>query len=533
MVFKNFKKGLIYAGVLSSVSLILVSLVFQLESSNLKNKITEVVKSDLVAYGNKIQDKLTMTAGDIFLIKNLLLSNEYLVLNDTGTKFNSKGHKGEIENNLINWLNNKNLYDQIRILDNTGQEIVRVNHNNAKPYVVKGDDLQNKGNRYYFSNAINLDDNSLYISKLDLNVENGEIQMVAGHPNPMLRISTPIFDNYGKRLGVLILNYLTKDLFELKHSSEQSAYTRFEVINEKGFYIHSINQEIEFGFMYEDKQDEVFSKYHDYDIFSNSSQDVFQEQYNGEIYSSLIISENSLSTRITESIQHPISVVSESGNFVVFGEVEYYDTYEFKNLARTYIVLGIVLLIISLVISKLLDELDHSRKEQLMALKFNSTHDMLTQLPNRLAIFNSIEYKLSRSRPLAVLFLDLDGFKPINDEFGHDIGDMALIEAAERLKKGVRKDDEVARIGGDEFLILLNDIGDKEVISRVCKGIIDDFSREFLLDENRCKMGISIGVSLGGDNLSTETLIKNADDAMYKVKHESKNNFYFSDDMTN
>ena len=229
----------------------------------------------------------------------------------------------------------------------------------------------------------------------------------------------------------------------------------------------------------------------------------------------------------------PISVVSESGNLIVFGEVEYYETHEFKKLAGTYIVLGIILLIISLVISKLMDELYHSRKEQLMVLKFNSTHDMLTQLPNRLYIFNNIEYKLSRRHTLAVLFLDLDGFKQINDEFGHDVGDMVLIEAAERLKKSVRRDDQVARIGGDEFLILLNDVRDKEIISRVCKGIIDDFSKEFVLDGNRCKMGISIGVGLSSDNLSTEALIKNADDAMYKVKHESKNNFCFFDDMNN
>jgi diguanylate cyclase (GGDEF)-like protein len=195
--------------------------------------------------------------------------------------------------------------------------------------------------------------------------------------------------------------------------------------------------------------------------------------------------------------------------------------------------LGIILLIISLVISKLMDKLDHSRKEQLIVLKFNSTHDRLTQLPNRVCIFSNIEYKLSRRHTLAVLFLDLDGFKHINDELGHDVGDMALIESAERLKKSVRKDDQVARIGGDEFLILLNDVSDKKIISRICKGIIDDFSREFVLGGNRCKMGISIGVGLSSDNLLTEAIIKNADDAMYKVKRESKNNFCFFDNKNN
>ncbi len=510
-----------------------IFLVFNVENKNLKNRITEVVKSDLVAYGETIQHKLTMSAGDIFLIKALLLNKNFLVRTGTGVELKSKAFRRQIENNLKKWLKNKNIYDQIRILDITGKEIVRVNYNSAKPFAVEKKNLQNKGDRYYFLNSINLDDDSLYISKFDLNVENGEVEIVEGHTKPMIRIATPLFDDNGQRLGILILNYLAADLFDSWHRSEHSAYTRFEVINEKGFYVNAINPKIEFGFMYEDKQDEVFMKYHDYEIFSNTSQYVDQKQYDDEIYSSLIVSENSLSNRISESILQPISVVSESGNLIVFGEVEYHEIDEFKKLARTYIILGIISFILSLVISKLLDELFHSRKKQLMVLEFNSTHDMLTQLPNRSHIFNTIEYKLSRKHNLVVLFLDLDGFKQVNDEFGHDAGDMGLIEAAERLKKNVRKDDEVARIGGDEFLILLNDLRDKEIISRICKHIIDDFSREFVLGGNLCEMGISIGVCLSSANESTEALIKKADDAMYKVKHENKNNFCFFDEINN
>ena len=197
MMFKNFKRGLIYAGVLSFVSLIVVYLIFNIENRSLKNKITEVVKSDLVAYGDNIQRKLTMRAGDIFLIRDLLLSKEYLVLNGTNTKLKSRTFRGDIENNFINWLKNKNIYDQIRILDSKGREIVRVNYNNAKPYAVKVVDLQDKGDRYYFSNSINLDDDSLYISKFDLNVENGEIEIMEGHPKPMIRIATPLFNDNG------------------------------------------------------------------------------------------------------------------------------------------------------------------------------------------------------------------------------------------------------------------------------------------------------------------------------------------------
>jgi diguanylate cyclase (GGDEF)-like protein len=533
MMFKNLKRGLIYTGVLSLVSLISIYLVFNIENKNLKNKISEVVKSDLVAYAETVQHKLAMTAGDIFLIKDLLLSKSFLVLTGTGTGLKSKASRRQIENNFKKWLKNKNKYDQIRILDSTGREVVRVNYNEAKPFAVEEKDLQDKGDRYYFLNSINLDDDSLYLSKFDLNIENGEIEIVEGHPKPMIRIATPLFDDNGQRLGILILNYLAADLFEFWHRSEHSAYTRFEVINEKGFYVNAINPEIEFGFMYEDKQDEVFSKYHDYEIFSNTSQYVAQEQCDDEIYSSLAVSEKSLSNRITKSIMQPISVVSESGNLIVFGEVEYFETDEFKKLAGTYIIWGIISFIVSLIISKLLDELYHSRKKQLMILEFNSTHDILTQLPNRLHIFKAIEYKLSRRHNLVVLFLDLDGFKQIKDEFGHDVGDMGLIESAKRLKKNVRKDDEVARIGGDEFLVLLNDLHDKKIISRLCKVIIDDFSREFVLDGNRCKMGISIGVGLSSENVSTEVLIKNADAAMYKVKHENKNNFCFFDNMNN
>jgi len=516
---------------LSSISLIALYVVFNIENTNLKNKITEVVKSDLVAYGNKIQQQLVTTAKDIFLIEDLLLSTESLVLHDTGTEFKSDKLMKRIGNNFVHWLNNRNIYDQIRVLDNAGQELLRVNYNNAKPYVVKKDELQNKGNRYYFTNAIELDDDTLYMSKLDLNVEAGKIELVDGHAKPMIRISSPLFDHNGQQLGLLILNYLAVDLFNFKHSAEHSAYTHFEVLNDQGFYVHAVNKAIEFGFMYDEMQNEVFSKYHDYDIFNNTLNNVFQKQFNGEIYSSLRITENSLATLITESIQKPISVASDSGDWLIFGEVEYDETFEFKSLARIYIVLAVFLLFISLVISKLLDELEHSREKRLHALKFNSTHDALTLLPNRRYMFESIKYKLSRQHPLAVLFLDLDGFKLVNDKFGHDVGDMALIETAERLKNNIRRDDLVARIGGDEFLVLLNDVNDKKIILRICKDILNDFSKEFVLNGKRCSMGISIGIALGGDSLSTESIIKNADNAMYQVKHNCKNNFCFFDDI--
>jgi diguanylate cyclase (GGDEF)-like protein len=171
-------------------------------------------------------------------------------------------------------------------------------------------------------------------------------------------------------------------------------------------------------------------------------------------------------------------------------------------------------------------------------LRHMAHHDTLTGLATRLLSSHSIENAILRANRdkhrLAILFIDLDGFKTINDTYGHDIGDQLLISVAERLKESVRESDTVARIGGDEFLILLPEVEIASDVEIVAKKVIKSLTSPFNICNTTCQIGASIGISLYPDHaISCEELIKCADDMMYKIKRSGKNNYAFYEKDTN
>jgi diguanylate cyclase (GGDEF)-like protein/PAS domain S-box-containing protein len=172
-------------------------------------------------------------------------------------------------------------------------------------------------------------------------------------------------------------------------------------------------------------------------------------------------------------------------------------------------------------------------EERILQFAYNDT---LTGLPNRKLMFDRLEQAIisAKRRPqkLAVLFLDLDSFKEVNDTFGHKVGDKLLIEVAKGLKEVIQRgNDTVARIGGDEFLILLTDIAETDNVEILIEKIYEKFSKPLILEQFplEIKVNISIGVAIFPDHgQDSDTLINNADTAMYVVKKKSgKNNFHF------
>ena len=162
-----------------------------------------------------------------------------------------------------------------------------------------------------------------------------------------------------------------------------------------------------------------------------------------------------------------------------------------------------------------------------------ANHDPLTGLPNlRLAkenLTNSISLSKRRSWTTAVMFIDLDDFKRVNDLHGHDFGDKVLKKVADKLVGSLRQSESVARIGGDEFLIILTDIGHRSNIAKVAEKIILNISEPFLQDDQEIHVGASIGIAIfpeDGDN--SKILLKKADDAMYFSKRKEKNSYSFS-----
>lgn len=165
-------------------------------------------------------------------------------------------------------------------------------------------------------------------------------------------------------------------------------------------------------------------------------------------------------------------------------------------------------------------------------LKFLAFHDMLTGLPNRQMYQQSLTKRIACSKgtghKLAVMFIDLDRFKNVNDTFGHAFGDQLLIEASERLKTGLHSVDRVSRQGGDEFTVLIDGIRHAEDAEKVAQKIIHLLSQPFAIEGHELRIGCSIGIAMyPDDGEDAITLMKNADTAMYRAKEAGKNGYRF------
>lgn len=163
----------------------------------------------------------------------------------------------------------------------------------------------------------------------------------------------------------------------------------------------------------------------------------------------------------------------------------------------------------------------------------NMAHfDSLTGLPNRTLFFDRLDQGITLARrnreKLGLLFIDLDGFKNANDNYGHEYGDHLLQEVARRLREQVRDSDTVARMGGDEFTILLHNIGSREDCERIARQLIETIDTPYLVDGHYSQLTASIGISLfPDDSQSGEELLNMADKAMYTVKHSGKHDYRF------
>ncbi|MBE0568251.1 MAG: EAL domain-containing protein [Deltaproteobacteria bacterium] len=172
------------------------------------------------------------------------------------------------------------------------------------------------------------------------------------------------------------------------------------------------------------------------------------------------------------------------------------------------------------------------RKRMEEAIRHQAHHDPLTHLPNRLLLMNILAIELAKARRgkkrFAVLFLDLDRFKYINDTLGHDIGDQLLKQVAERLRRSVRASDTVSRMGGDEFNILLTEIAQADDIITISQKVVDSFGKSYLIGRHEFHTSASIGISIYPEDGDTmEELFKNADTAMYHAKEQGGNSYQF------
>jgi len=188
--------------------------------------------------------------------------------------------------------------------------------------------------------------------------------------------------------------------------------------------------------------------------------------------------------------------------------------------------MGVVLSVIAAFLSREIE----ARDDRLMSLSFS---DPLTELPNRILLYERLNSRLRQRdpvNPIVVAFIDLDDFKSVNDQYGHDAGDAMLKETGRRLTEIVRKEDTAARLGGDEFVIFCNSIEDKSGAEALCERLSDAMKQPFRFGETEVVRSGSIGCLVTNrSDLDAEGLIKLADQALFETKASAKGGYRIVD----
>ncbi len=468
-------------------------------------------------------------------------------------------------------------YFQVRLIGagNNGMELVRVDRDQGKLKRIVGADLQEKGHFPYVFQALRLASGRTYLSKITINHEWGAH---SGLDKPTLRVATPVQTAVGRMRGLVVINVDLNGLFDLLKADVPGDFRVF-LTNEWGDFLVHPDASQTFGF---DSGRRILVQ----DTFASVSQ-IIQGKTD-----SVVINAGASDHQPGESVTAFVKLAFGDANthrFVILGLSQPLQSvlHETRNLGinTLQMVLGfsILAILLSAIVSRAMTgplnmmvraanrfSDDHvtialplERKDELgqLARSLNdmqaqikthlselyeskrdvdhlARHDALTGLANRLMFHDRLEHAIANSqrsgKKVALIYIDLDDFKEINDSGGHALGDKVLTAVSAQLKKSVREIDTVARIGGDEFIILIGAIDNPTQVGLIAQKLLEGFRVPMDIDGRSLPVGISIGISVfPRDGTNATELLDKADLAMYRSKKQGGNTYHFySLDMT-
>lgn len=535
-------------------------------------------------------------------------------------------------------------YRQMRYIDETGMERLRIDTSPAGVVRVGQAALQNKADRDYFREAVGLPDGAVRLSRLDLNIEHGRIEMPH---NPMLRFSAPVFDASGARRGVIVINMGVAPLLERLEGSALPEAGRLMLLNPQGSWLAGGDPALRWGDILANGNGFARERAAAWQKLTQEMDDnVAQWQVDDYLYAGrtlhptgivrnqlalshihvesadawwAVVSEADMGVvdagaqarlrtglaltsvalvawffillgwrrlkvaahQATLRIRQLASVVEQTSDIVFItdpnGHIEYvnpafthttgYTREEvegktpallksgqhlpsfFSNLwneirqGKQFRDLFVnrrrdgTLFYEEKTISPLTDENGHitsfvSTGKDITDSKVTrlAFHDQLTGLVNRALFMDRLQHEMTHAarsgQHMAVLYMDLDGFKAVNDTLGHRAGDEVLKKFASRVGALMRKSDTLARLGGDEFAMLLRDIENTMAAEQVAGKIVEAVRQEWLVDDCPVGLGVSIGIVLfPADDVDSESLLAHADAAMYAAKRGGRNRY--------
>ena len=499
----------------------LVAIYYQAQLTTKISKIKEDQAAAVALKKNDIDHVFDDVTSDLLFLTNQNEMKEYLATKQLQ-------YLRMIANEYLELAANKSNYAQIRFLDINGVEKVRIDNDNGKHFIVSSANLQDKSNRYYLKLSRSLKPGEVYISPLDLNVEDDVIERPF---KPMIRFSSPVFDSAGLKKGFIIINYYAQTMIDsIRDSLKQDAAIPM-LVNKDGYWLLSENSDNDWGFMIPERKNRSFS---------NSYPDEWLQIVNSELgqlstekgifsYAKVYPFKRYLSPSETNIGGRSIDGYTTDNYWVLVTFVPHSVLWAISSVlqielfllgAGLFLFISLVAWFLALAITK--------RKIYQSRLISMALYDELTGLANRKLFYerlgNSLELAERYGRRLGLLYIDLDGFKQINDNLGHHSGDDLLVNFSQILKSIVRKTDTVARMGGDEFAVVLTEVESIEDAGLVANKIIDRLSLPIKTEGGYVNIGASIGVAVFPDtSRDLKDLVRLADASMYKSKKSGKN----------
>ncbi|HPJ02766.1 MAG TPA: diguanylate cyclase [Candidatus Limiplasma sp.] len=507
---------LIFFLVLSILFLIITAAVQIADDTYVRGRV-EIIERDLVHLEKTtIANKINRRASDIlFIADTLVLSGEML------------GDYQAIAKPWIAFSDRYKIYDQIRFLDSKGQEKVRINYSPQGAYAVPKGTLQNKNSRDYFQNTKLLSQGKIFISEMDLNVENGEVELPF---KPMLRLTTPlIVDNWFS--GAVVLNYSAEDMLQQIRNVAQASLGEVHMLNREGYWLfNSADRDKEWAFMFPDRMDESFASAYPQEWAMISGGDTYGH----------FITENGVFTYTAISPEEEILgynvdalVLDDAGFFYIVSYIpadssvgqrfsqtllQTVDRVVAKYLSIYFLLSGVAFTLAALI------AVGRAQKKE---IKYFSEFDAMTGVFNRRAGYGKLnelkKQTTSRGYTIAICFIDINGLKEVNDGLGHDVGDELIKSVAGVIRDSVRGNDFVSRFGGDEFLIVFDRL-DEAGAERVWQRIMARFEAINTEESRPYAISIShgIGVFVSNEDGTVDEIISRADTKMYEEKRELK-----------
>ncbi len=476
-----------------------------------------------------LQSRAVGNAFDVIVSDLLFFSRQNELLRFLST--DNTAYARAMEAEYLEMTKRKKIYDQIRFLDTEGMEKVRINYNGGKPEIVKRSGLQNKYRRYYFRDTMRLKKGEIFVSPLDLNIEKGKIEQPL---KPMIRFGTPVFDIMGRKRGVVLINYLADNLLMNIKSYENLSPGSTMLVNKDGFWLLSPDKKDQWGFIMPGRKEKTMAVRYprEWNGILSIKNGQFRTRNGIFTFTTIYPLHEGFRTSTGSNMPYTPSIrqIPHSAYFWVLISrfpIENIKSHTHQIMVR-FVLFTFSLLVITSIAAWFTALAVTRRKNYREELLRMAMYDSLTGLPNRRLFFDRLTAALEHSsrfgRNTGLLFIDLDGFKEINDTRGHDAGDELLKKVAEILLHLSRKSDTAARLGGDEFAVILFEIQSPESALKAGAKILKALSSQIELSGGPATISASIGVAVYPDSAENgDGLVKEADKAMYESKSLGKN----------